>query len=116
MNLGIEGKVALVCGASRGIGKTCALELAKEGAKAIALARTEKDITHLVKEIREKGGEADFITFDLSRVEAIEEVAKKVKKFTVRWTSWLIMQVTPLQGRIFLLTPSGGSRLFDLPF
>jgi 3-oxoacyl-[acyl-carrier protein] reductase len=40
MNLGIAGKTALVCGASRGLGKACALALAREGVNLVIVART----------------------------------------------------------------------------
>src|SRR5579864_2593742 len=42
MNLGIAGKTALVCGASRGLGKACALALAQEGVDLVIVARTRE--------------------------------------------------------------------------
>jgi len=46
MNLGIAGKTALVCGASRGLGKACALALAREGVDLVIVARTREVLEH----------------------------------------------------------------------
>ncbi|MEW6114141.1 MAG: SDR family oxidoreductase, partial [Thermodesulfobacteriota bacterium] len=54
MNLGIEGKRALITGASRGIGRAIALGLAREGAKVAAIARSEQKLGSLLDQI---GGE-----------------------------------------------------------
>jgi NAD(P)-dependent dehydrogenase (short-subunit alcohol dehydrogenase family) len=54
MNLGIQGKSALIVGASRGLGREIALSLAQEGAKVGVIARTKSDILSLVTEM---GGE-----------------------------------------------------------
>jgi len=55
MNLGIEGKRALVTGASRGIGRAIALGLAREGAKVAGVARSEQELGSLLNQI---GGES----------------------------------------------------------
>ena len=47
----LEGRVALVTGASRGLGRSAAIALAKEGAHIIATARTEGGLTELDDEI-----------------------------------------------------------------
>ncbi len=46
MNLGIAGKTALVCGASRGLGKACAEALAREGVDLVIVARTREVLEH----------------------------------------------------------------------
>jgi 3-oxoacyl-[acyl-carrier protein] reductase len=63
----LEGKVAIVTGASRGIGKAIALAYGAEGAKVVATARTTKAIEDLVAKLEEEGTEALAVTADLCR-------------------------------------------------
>ena len=70
----MEGRIAIVTGASRGIGQAIAALLAKEGAKVVCVARTLKEGDHIFKgsldstvnEIRASGGEATAIAADIS--------------------------------------------------
>ena len=56
MDLGIGGKRALVCAASKGLGRACAFSLAREGAEVTIVARTEETLQATAKEIREATG------------------------------------------------------------
>jgi 3-oxoacyl-[acyl-carrier protein] reductase len=56
MDLGIEGKWALVCAASKGLGKGCAAALAREGANVVVTARGEAALEAAVAELRALGG------------------------------------------------------------
>ena len=44
MDLGINGRTAIVCAASKGLGKACAMQLAKEGVNVVIASRTKADI------------------------------------------------------------------------
>ncbi|WP_409361749.1 SDR family NAD(P)-dependent oxidoreductase [Bartonella heixiaziensis] len=81
------GRVALVTGASRGIGYHLALELAARGAHIIALARTMSGLIELEKKIQEKGASATLIPLDLHHMENIDalsvSIAKRSKKLDI---------------------------------
>lgn len=78
----LEGKVAIVTGSGKGIGKGMALGLADAGADMVIVARTEEDIQQTVLEIEAKGRRAIGISTDVKKKEEIEEmVAKAIGHF-----------------------------------
>jgi len=75
----LEGKVALVSGASRGIGYQTALALGREGAEVIAIARTVGALEELDDAIRLAGGKpATLVPFDLTDYEAIDRLGASI--------------------------------------
>ena len=66
MNLGLKGKVAIVGGASKGIGKGCAISLAKEGVNIVLCARNEESLKKTAKEIRVIGVQVLTLCVDMS--------------------------------------------------
>ena len=56
MDLGIRGKTALVCAASKGLGKGCAVSLAREGVNLIITARGQEALEATAQEIRKAFG------------------------------------------------------------
>ena len=72
----LEGKSALVTGASQGIGRACALALAKAGAKVGIAARNQEKLRAVAAEIAAAGGEAEIFVLDVSSEESIKSVAK----------------------------------------
>lgn len=78
----LEGRIALVTGASRGIGYHTALELARLGAHVIAVARTQGGLEDLDDEIRALGGEATLVPLDLADFDGIDRLGHAVYE---RW-------------------------------
>ena len=64
-NKPLEGKIAIVTGASRGIGRAIALRLAQDGATLVLAARTEADLAKVASEIKSSGGKATTVAGDL---------------------------------------------------
>lgn len=78
----LEGKIAFVTGAGRGIGRACALELAKAGARVVLAARTEPEINRVAGEIEAMGREALALVVDLRDPSSLEEAfAKAIGRF-----------------------------------
>lgn len=81
-NLPLDGRVAVVTGASRGIGRAAALALAEAGAHVVAVARTQGALEELDDEIRRVGGSATLVPLDLKDFEAIDRLGGAIH---ARW-------------------------------
>ena len=75
---GIEGRIALVTGASQGIGRACALALAAGGATVAVAARNEGKLAEVVQEIEAAGGTAVAFAIDVASEDSIKSGAKAV--------------------------------------
>ena len=72
----LEGRTALVTGASQGIGRACALALAKAGARVALAARNEAKLAEVAAEIAAAGGTAHTFTIDVASEDSIKTGAK----------------------------------------
>lgn len=82
MTFNLEGRIALVTGASRGIGYFLAKRLAKAGAHVIAVARTQGGLEELDDDIKAGGGEATLVPLDLNDMAGIDRLGGAIHE---RW-------------------------------
>ncbi|MBU0530309.1 MAG: SDR family oxidoreductase [Nanoarchaeota archaeon] len=78
--MNLKGKIAVITGASTGIGKAIAVEFAKEGAVVILNARSIDGLKQTLKLVKEAGGDGEIFPFDLKDFKAIHNLAQKIKK------------------------------------
>ena len=74
----LKGKIAIITGAGKGIGREAALAIAAEGATVVAVARTQADLDETVKLIKEQGGTASSISRDLTDSAQVQSMVDSV--------------------------------------
>ena len=80
MKVGLENQIAMVTGASQGLGRACAVGLAANGAHVICVARNAEKLAATVAEIEEAGGSAEVIACDVGNRESVIETFKQVEE------------------------------------
>ncbi len=76
----LAGQVALITGASRGIGKAIAQVYAREGANVVICARNEAGLRKTADEIRSCGGEVDWRAIDIAKVRQVRRWVRDAKE------------------------------------
>ena len=77
MELGLHGKRAIVTGGSRGIGRACALALAREGAQVCVAARSQETLDQVLAELEQSGHPGHAIAGDLNEHATCEKVVQE---------------------------------------
>src|SRR6056297_1633167 len=80
ISFSLENKVALITGASRGIGEAIAITLAEYGASCILVSRKIEALENVRKKIEEKGGKAHAISCHMGHMDQIENLFQKVNE------------------------------------
>ena len=76
----LKGKVALITGSTRGIGKATALMMAKAGARIVVTSRKEKACAEVTEEIVKAGGEAFAVPCDVADTDQVKALAEQAEK------------------------------------
>jgi len=110
----LTGKIALVTGASRGIGRASALALAGAGAHILALARTVGGLEELDDEIARAGGSASLIPADLTDFNSIDQLgpalSRRFQKLDILvLNAGVLGELAPLPD----ISPKAWKRVFD---
>lgn len=81
MELGLEDKVAVVTGSSKGIGKAIAVELAREGCRVALAARGEKDLEEAAEDVRRSGSSGDVLAVaaDVTKADEVERLIEETR-------------------------------------
>lgn len=98
MDLGLKGKVALISGASKGLGKAIAEEFAKEGAHVSICARGKEELEETARALRASGVTVLAIQADVAKAEDVQRV---------------IAETIKVLGRIDILVNNAGTAWLD---
>jgi NAD(P)-dependent dehydrogenase (short-subunit alcohol dehydrogenase family) len=79
----LEGKVAAISGASRGIGRACALALAQAGAKVLLISRSSEELEQTAALVEQEGGQAQAMPCDITQPAQVESVIGPLKQLDV---------------------------------
>lgn len=104
----LKGRIALVTGASRGIGAAAAKELAAAGAHVILLARNKAGLEETYDIITENGGTATIMPFDLTKLDELEALGPTILERFGKLDIWVANA-----GIIGTLTPISHSKMKD---
>ncbi|MFS0852941.1 SDR family oxidoreductase [Microbacterium sp. 179-I 3D4 NHS] len=85
----LDAQVAVVTGASRGIGREVAVRLAARGARVVALARDEVGLAETLRRIEEAGGTARSLVVDVTDADAMRTAVAQVEEWFGRIDTWV---------------------------
>ncbi len=105
MDLGLAGRVAIVTGGSKGIGRACAAALAAEGCRVAVCARGAEALERTAEELRAKGAEALTVAADLAQPDAAHRVVETTVRHFGR-VDILVNNAGAIRGGSFLDTPA----------
>jgi short-subunit dehydrogenase len=112
----IEEQVIVITGASSGIGLATALRAARARAKVVVAARSEETLRDLVRRIEGIGGNATYVTTDVSKREQVEHLASAAFEAHGRIDTWINDAGVSIYGRLDEVSEEDSRCLFDTNF
>jgi 3-oxoacyl-[acyl-carrier protein] reductase len=106
MELGLQGRVAIVAAGSKGLGRAVAEELAAEGAAVVICARGREALDDTCDRIRQAGGRAHGVVADVSAVEQIDHVVVEARRVFGPVDILVTNSGGPRSGRFEALSPA----------
>lgn len=110
----IDGSVIVICGASSGIGRGAAVELARRGARLVLLARRQDVLVDLVIKLREAGGEVIAVPGDISRESDVAAVAQAAVEEFGRIDIWINAVGVGALGLFWQVPAADQARVIDV--
>lgn len=110
----LEEQVVVVFGASSGIGRETALQLAGRGARLVVAARSEEDLRSLVEEIERGGGEAEAVVADATAFEQVQAVADRAAEVYGRLDTWIHAAAVTVYATFEETTPEEFRRILEV--
>ncbi len=80
LSVKLDGQIALVTGASQGLGETIAIRLGQNGATVLCVARNAEKLAKTVETITAAGGKAEAIACDVTNREAVEKLFAELEE------------------------------------
>ena len=110
----IDGSVIVICGASSGIGRGAAVELARRGTRLVLLARRQDVLVDLVIKLREAGGEVIAVPGDISRESDVAAVAQAAVEEFGRIDIWINAVGVGALGLFWQVPAADQARVIDV--
>ncbi|MBW4467750.1 MAG: SDR family oxidoreductase [Pegethrix bostrychoides GSE-TBD4-15B] len=110
----LNQQVAVIVGASSGIGRATALESAKHGAKVVAAARSQTGLETLVGEIEQFGGSAIAVVADVAQLDQVQRIAEQAVNHYGRIDTWVHLAATAVFAPFEQITPEEFKRVIDV--
>lgn len=112
----VSEQVIVITGASSGIGLATALEAAKQGAKVVLAARSERTLEEVATRIQAAGGQAVVAVADVSRREDVERIAEVAVAAFGRVDTWVNNAAVSAYGPLEVVKEDDARRIFDVNF